>query len=74
MQIDWSALGTVTVVALVATTLLVTLFATGIQALSRRERALEAGKASVTATATAGTAFVLCAGVVLFGLYLIVLG
>lgn len=74
MQIDWSALGTVTIVALVATTLLVALFATGVRALSRREQALEAGNAGIAATATAGSAFVLCGGVVLFGIYLVVLG
>ncbi|WP_020498251.1 MULTISPECIES: hypothetical protein [Sciscionella] len=74
MHIDWSSLGLVAVVALVATTVLVALFATGIQALSRRERAAEAGRSDAVATVTAGTSFLLCAAIVLYGIYLIVLG
>lgn len=74
MHIEWSSLGVVAIVALVATTILVALFATGIQALSRRERAVEAGRTDTVATVTAGTSFVLCAGIVVYGIYLIVLG
>lgn len=72
MKIDWSALGLVLMVAVVATVVLVTLFSTGIQMRSRREQALAAGQSAVPATAASVVAFGLCAVIVAFGIYLIV--
>ncbi|TPW73221.1 hypothetical protein FJ658_06775 [Schumannella sp. 10F1B-5-1] len=77
MQIDWAALGSVFVVALIASVALVVVFALGVRLYSLGG----AGSASGSGTASTGSAlprlgavicFALCAIGVLFGVWLIV--
>ena len=72
MTIDWSALGVVTVVSIVATLLFVALLASGVRFLSAAKLATGAGRGAGGAL-TVGYAFLtLAALLVLFCLYLIV--
>ncbi|WP_329310705.1 hypothetical protein [Streptomyces sp. NBC_01262] len=74
MSLDWSALGQVTVVSIGATVAVVVIFTLGVLALSRREdsTATGAGTGGTAALAGAGLCFLVCAGAVLYGLYLII--
>ncbi|MDT8915862.1 hypothetical protein [Amycolatopsis sp. PS_44_ISF1] len=72
MNIDWGALGTVFVVALVAAVVLTTLFAYGIRGLSERETARERGGTGAAQMTGSVACFAVCAAVVAYGLYLIV--
>ena len=69
MHINWSGLGEVFLIALVAGVGLVTLFSLGITALGRRaDRTQPAG----AATAVAGFSFLACAALLAYGLYLVI--
>lgn len=72
MNIDWGALGTVFVVALVAAVVLTTLFAYGIRGLSERESAREQGGTGTVQLTGSVVCFAVCAAVVAYGIYLIV--
>lgn len=69
MSIDWAALGLVFLVAVGITAILLTLFTTGMVALSRGR----AAHGSVAALARSGAylCFAACAGAVLYGLTLV---
>ncbi|WIX79459.1 hypothetical protein QRX50_01180 [Amycolatopsis carbonis] len=71
MDIDWGALGTVFVVALVAAVVLTVLFAYGIRGLSARETAREQGGSGAAAFTGSIVCFAVCAAVVAYGIYLI---
>lgn len=72
MQIDWSALGIVFVIALGSVVVLTGLFSYGVVGLSQREAAREAGTSGAGPLAGAVICFTLCAAIVLYGVYLIV--
>ncbi|MGW4892206.1 hypothetical protein ACWEQL_08045 [Kitasatospora sp. NPDC004240] len=80
MHIKWNALAQTAGVSFGVTVAVVTVFALGILALSRREAALTASEGQGTGSSAAGgklalagayTCFAICAGAVLYGLYLI---
>lgn len=78
MNIKWSALADTAAVSFGITVAVVTVFALGILALSRRDAAVEAagtskttGGRSTLALAGAGVCFAACAAVVVYGLTLI---
>ncbi|MGW0628010.1 hypothetical protein [Streptomyces sp. NPDC002758] len=71
MKIDWSAIGSVFGVSLVATVGLVALFTLGVAGLSRRERAAAQGNSAALAVTGAYVCFAACAGAVAYGIYLI---
>ncbi|WP_327068923.1 hypothetical protein OG500_24270 [Kitasatospora sp. NBC_01250] len=78
MHINWSALADTAGVSFLVTVAVVSAFALGILALSRREAAVEAAKASApgggsgtVALAAAGVCFAACAAAVGYGLTLI---
>ncbi|GAA3544890.1 hypothetical protein GCM10022222_30720 [Amycolatopsis ultiminotia] len=72
MDIDWGALGTVFVVALVAAVVLTVLFAYGVRGLSERAIAREQGGSGVVQFTGSIVCFVVSAAVVAYGIYLIV--
>lgn len=72
MQIDWSALGIVFVIALGSVVVLTGLFSYGVVGLSQREAARETGASGTGQLAGAVICFALCAAIVLYGVYLIV--
>lgn len=72
MNIKWGALAEVATVSLGATVGVVVFFALGVRALAGGEEQRAAGRAVTARTAVAGLCFTLCAGAVLYGLYLIV--
>ena len=69
MNINWSGLGEVFVIALVAGVGLVTLFSVAIVSLGRRE---QGGAGATTATVVAGLCLLACVGIVGYGIYLVV--
>ncbi|MDH6123364.1 hypothetical protein [Kitasatospora sp. GP82] len=80
MSIKWAALAQTAGASFVITVAVVTVFALGVLALSRREAALEAGRSGAEGAASgrgtlalagASVCFAACAGVVLYGLSLI---
>lgn len=72
MNIDWGALGSVFVIALVVVVVLTALFAIGVRGLSARAVARDAGTSGgAVGTATAAICFVVCAAIVGYGIYLI---
>lgn len=79
MSIKWNALAQTAGVSFAVTVSVVAVFALGIMALSRREAALEAGRAGDSGAAGKGTlalagasvCFAACGAVVLYGLSLI---
>jgi len=71
MKIDWSAIGSVFGVSLVATVGLVALFTLGVAGLSRRERAAAQGNSAALAVTGAYVCFAACAAAVAYGIYLI---
>jgi hypothetical protein len=72
MHINWSALGEVAVVSIGVAVGVVVIFALGIRALSQREIDIEGGGSGTVALTGALLCFAACAGVVLYGIYLIV--
>ncbi|MFJ5923376.1 hypothetical protein ACIQF6_12295 [Kitasatospora sp. NPDC092948] len=72
MHIKWAALAETAGVSLAVTLAVVTVFALGNLALSRREAAVEAGTGKgVPALVAAGVCFAACAAAVAFGISLI---
>ena len=72
MDIDWSALGLVLLISLVAASVLVTLVALGIAALDRRTVHSERGAGTVVPAAAAALCFAGAAALIAFGLYLVI--
>ncbi|MFF4275081.1 hypothetical protein [Streptomyces sp. NPDC001536] len=73
MQLDWTALGQVAGVSIGVTVAVVVVFALGVLGLARFEGAREeAGGTSALGLTQAGLCFLACAGVVAYGIYLIV--
>jgi hypothetical protein len=73
MSLDWTALGQVTAVSIGVTVAAVVVFALGVLGLARYEgaRAGEGGTSALGLT-QAGLCFLACAGVVAYGIHLIV--
>lgn len=72
MDIDWSALGLVLLISMLAGGGLVTLAALGIAALDRRTVAQEHGRAAGAPTAVAAVCFLGAATLIAYGLYLVI--
>ena len=74
MSIDWTALGQVAAVSIGVTVAVVVVFALGVLGLARYEgaRSVPEGGTSAASLAQAGVCFLACAGVVAYGIYLIV--
>lgn len=72
MKIDWAALGSVFVIALVAVAVVTGLFAVGVRGLAARTVAREGGGTGTAGLTTALVCFAVCAAVVVYGVYLIV--
>ncbi|NJP44337.1 hypothetical protein [Actinacidiphila epipremni] len=72
MDVKWGSLGEVAVVSFGATVGVVLFFALGVRALAGRDAARTAGQDGTALTAAAGACFAVCAGAVLYGLYLII--
>lgn len=72
MHIDWGALGSVFLIALVAVVVVTGLFAVGVRGLAIRITARENGASGTGALTAAVTCFAVCAAVVVCGVYLIV--
>jgi hypothetical protein len=69
MNVNWSGLGEVFGIALLAGVGVVVLFSLGIMSLGRRE---QGGSATAVSTVVAGGCFLLCLGIVGYGIYLVV--
>ncbi|MFB9902384.1 hypothetical protein [Allokutzneria oryzae] len=74
MNINWAGLGEVFVASLAAVLVLVVLFVAGIRGVVSRSEAKAKGDSGAGGTTTAAVAFAGCIAVVLYGLYVIVLG
>ncbi|HVV14463.1 hypothetical protein [Amycolatopsis sp.] len=74
MNIDWAALGSVFLIALVAVAALTSLFAVGVRGLAARTTAREGGGSGGAALSGAVVCFAVCVAVVGYGIYLIVAG
>lgn len=72
MHINWAALGEVFVVSFAVTVGVALLFTGGVLALSARAARQEREASSVVQQAVSGLCFTACAGIVLYGVYLIV--
>jgi len=73
MNVNWSGLGEVFGIALLAGVGIVVLFSLGIMSLGRRERARQdGGSATAVSAVAAGVCFLLCLGIVGYGIYLVV--
>jgi hypothetical protein len=72
MRLDWSALGQVAAVSTGVTVGVVVVFALGVLGLSQAETTRQDGRAGIAARAGAGLCFLVCAAVVVYGIYLIV--
>jgi UPF0716 family protein affecting phage T7 exclusion len=72
MDVKWGSLGEVAVVSFGATVGVVLLFALGVRALAARDQHREAGGEGTAQAVSAGACFTVCAGAVLYGLYLII--
>jgi hypothetical protein len=74
MSLDWTALGQVAAVSIGVTVAVVVVFALGVLGLARFEGAREEGGDGMFALGftQAGLCFLACAGVVAYGIYLIV--
>jgi hypothetical protein len=71
MTIDWGALGTVFLIALVAAGVITSVFAVGVRGLAARTTARETGASGSGGLAAALICFMICAAVVGYGIYLI---
>jgi ABC-type nickel/cobalt efflux system permease component RcnA len=72
MHVKWGSLGEIFVVSFGVTVLVVVVFALGILAASARQAAQEYDRSTTTSTAAAAACFAACAGIVAYGLYLII--
>ncbi len=72
MNIDWGALGLVSVIALVSVVVLAGLFSFGVVGLSQREAARESGASGAGSLVGSVVCFAVCAAIVVYGVYLIV--
>lgn len=72
MGVEWGSLAEVAVVSFGATVGAVMVFSLGVRALADRDAARGAGRGGTVQTAAAGACFAVCAGVVAYGLYLII--
>ena len=72
MDIKWGSLGEVAVVSIGATIGVVVLFALGVRALAERDAIRAEGGDGTLRQVSAGVCFAVCAGAVLYGLYLII--
>jgi hypothetical protein len=72
MDVKWGSLGEVASVSIGATVGVVVLFALGVRALGEREALREGGGDGTVQYVTAGACFLVCAAVVIYGLYLII--
>jgi UPF0716 family protein affecting phage T7 exclusion len=71
VSIDWSALGLVVLISLVAGCGLVALVGLGIVALDRRVTAQESGGNTTTPTLVMGLCFLAAVALIAYGLYLV---
>jgi len=71
VNIDWSALGLVVLISLVAGCGLVSLVGLGIVALDQRVTAQESGRDTTTPTVVMGLCFLAAAALIGYGLYLV---
>lgn len=71
MTIDWGALGTVFLIALVAAGVIAGVFAVGVRGLAARTTARETGASGAGGLTGAVICFAVCAAVVGYGIYLI---
>ncbi|SDN58330.1 hypothetical protein [Allokutzneria albata] len=74
MNINWAGLGEVFVASLAAVLVLVVLFVAGIRGVVSRGEAKAKGTSGAGGTTAAAFAFAGCVAVVLYGLYVIVMG
>ncbi|MTD57189.1 hypothetical protein [Amycolatopsis pithecellobii] len=74
MKIDWAALGSVFLIAIVAVGVITSVFAFGVRGLAARTTAREAGTSGASGLTTAVICFAICVSVVGYGIYLIVAG
>jgi hypothetical protein len=72
MDVKWGSLGEVAAVSFGATVGVVLLFALGVRAPAGRDAARTAGQDGTAQATAAGACFAVCAGAVLYGLYLII--
>nr|WP_246128028.1 hypothetical protein [Amycolatopsis rhizosphaerae] len=72
VHINWAALGSVSLVALVAVAVVTTLFAVGVRGLATHTTAREGGQSGVGGLTTALLCFAACLAVVGYGIFLIV--
>lgn len=72
IDIDWAALGKAAGVSLVFAVGIIVVFTVGVLGVSRVQAAREDGTSSGPGFAMAGTAFVVSAAAVLYGLYLLI--
>ena len=72
MQIAWGSLGQVLLIGLIAGAGSVTVFAVGVLGLSRAATARDSGRTDPLGYGLAALCFLLCAAVVLYGLYLLI--
>jgi hypothetical protein len=72
MDINWGALGSVFVIALVVVAAVTGLFAVGVRGLSARVVARDSGTSGSAGLATAVLCFAVCIAVVGYGIYLTV--
>ncbi|HVW43726.1 MAG TPA: hypothetical protein VHC18_20495 [Amycolatopsis sp.] len=72
MKIDWVALGSVFLIALVAVVVVTGLFAVGVRGLALRTTARESGAGGTGGLTAAVVCFAVCAAIVAYGVYLIV--
>lgn len=72
MNVNWAALGEVFLVGLVSVATLVTLFATGVRAVSQRVAARDRGGSGAGGLTVAVLCFAACFAVVLYGLLMII--
>jgi hypothetical protein len=73
MHIDWSGLGEVGAISLVAGVGIVVLFSLGLTALDRRTAAARGNQPVLVATVLSGLCFFACAALVGYGLYLLLM-
>jgi hypothetical protein len=74
MKIDWAALGSVFLIALVAVGVITSVFAVGVRGIAARTTARETGASGSAGLTTAVLCFAVCVAVVGYGIYLIIAG
>ncbi|WP_236795289.1 hypothetical protein [Amycolatopsis sp. GM8] len=71
MNIDWAALGSVFLIAIVAVVIITGVFAFGVRGLAARVTAREGGTSGAAGLTTAVICFAVCVAIVGYGIYLI---